>query len=335
MKRAPRRLFLLRRKTAINLAGLALLVALPWLANMVGDPFLISVGARILIYALAVLGLDLILGYGGMVSFGHAAFFGMGAFTLGILSHHHAEGSPLPFLPFEWTGSNAALVQLPLAMGVAALLALVIGAFSLRTRGIFFIMITLAFAQMLYHFMVALPTYGDGLSLWNRSEVPGLDLYDDTTFYYVCLGLFLVVFVLLRMVVDSRFGMVLRACKQNEARLATLGVPTTRYRLAAFVIAGTVAGLAGALVANSLEFAGPSLLHWTRSGEFLVMVILGGMGTLYGALAGAAGLLFLEEFLSGLTEHWMLILGPALIFVVLFARRGIYGWLAGKEAQDG
>lgn len=327
----------LRRKTVVNFLGLAALLALPPLATLGGDPFLISVGARILIYALAALGLDLIVGYGGMVSFGHAAFFGMGAYTLGILAHHQSEGSAIPFLPFAWDGSNALLVQLPLAMLVAGLFAVVIGAFSLRTRGIFFIMITLAFAQMLYHFMVSLPTYGggDGLSLWSRSELLGLDLYNDTTFYYVCLVLFLIVLLVLRRVVDSRFGMVLRACKQNEARLATLGVPTVRYRLAAFVIAGAVAGLAGGLAANSLEFVGPSLLHWTRSGDFLVMVILGGIGTLYGALAGAAGFLFLEETLSGLTEHWMLILGPALIFVVLFAHRGIYGWLAGREARDG
>lgn len=327
----------LSRKAVVNTIALVLLLAVPIIFLMAGKPFYVSIAARILIYAIAALSLDLILGYGGMVSFGHAAFFGIGAYTVAILAHHSYEGSTIPFLPFAWEGSTAALVQLPLAMLVAAAFALVIGALSLRTRGIFFIMITLAFAQMLYHFMVSLPDYGgaDGLSLWQRSELLGLDLYDDATFYYLCLALFLVTLGLLRLIVDSRFGMVLRAAKQNETRLATIGVPTVRYRLVAFVLAGAIAGLAGGLAANSLEFVGPSLLHWTRSGEFLVIVILGGMGTLYGALAGAAALLLLEEVLTGLTEHWMLILGPVLILVVLFARRGLYGWLAGARAGDG
>lgn len=324
------------RKRIVNGVGLVLLLALPALAEAAGDPFFVSVATRVLIYGLAALSLDLILGYGGMVSFGHAAFVGLGAYVVGILAHHQAEGTLIPFLPGTWEGSSQALIQWPLAMIVAGLFALVIGALSLRTSGVYFIMITLAFAQMLYHFMVSLPTYGgqDGLSLWQRSELPLVDLNDDVTFYYVTLVLLLVFLAVVRRLVASPFGMVLRGAKQNEPRLVALGVPATRYKLAAFVIAGAIAGLAGALLANHTEFVGPSLMHWTRSGEILIMVILGGIGTLYGAVFGAATLLLLEEGLSGLTEHWMIFLGPILVLAVLFARRGVYGWFAGREAGD-
>lgn len=324
------------RKRIVNGVGLALLLALPVLAEAAGNPFLVSVASRVLIYALAALSLDLILGYGGMVSFGHAAFVGLGAYAVGILAHHQAEGSLVPFLPGAWEGTTQALIQWPLAMGAAGLFALVIGALSLRTSGVYFIMITLAFAQMLYHFMVSLPTYGgqDGLSLWQRSELPLVDLNDDVTFYYVALVLLLVCLAAVRRLIASPFGMVLRGAKQNEPRLVALGVPATRYKLTAFAIAGALAGLAGALLANHTEFVGPGMMHWTRSGEILIMVILGGIGTLYGAVVGAATLLLLEEGLAGLTEHWMIVLGPFLVLVVLFARRGIYGWLAGPEAGD-
>ncbi len=323
-----------RRLLVLGL-GLAALVALPPLAVALDQPYLISLGSRVLIYGLAALSLDLIVGYGGMVSFGHAAFVGLGAYCVGTLAHLHAAGAGTWPLPAAW--GDHALVQWPIAMVVAALFALVIGALSLRTRGVSFIMITLAFAQMLYHLLVSLPAFGgqDGLSLRQRSRLPPIDLNDDAGFYYVVLALVLAALVVLGRLVDSRFGVVLRGAKDNEARLAALGVPTTRYKLTAFVIAGALAGLAGALAANQTEFVGPSMLHWTRSGELLVIVILGGMGTLYGALAGAATLLVLEEVLSGLTEHWMIVLGPILIAVVLFARRGVFGWLVGTGGRDG
>ncbi|WP_046020057.1 branched-chain amino acid ABC transporter permease [Magnetospira sp. QH-2] len=325
------------RKTIVHLLGLALLVTLPLLAEAAGDPFLTTVASRVLIYALAAASLDLILGYGGMVSFGHGAFFGIGAYVVGILTHHSFNSEVIGFLPFEWMGTYSALIQWPLAMLVAGLFALVIGALSLRTSGVYFIMITLAFAQMLYYFMISLPTYGgeDGLNLWSRSEIPPLDLTNDSQFYYAVLLMLLGFLWIARRLVDSRFGMVLRGCKQNEVRMKTLGFPVTRYKLAAFVIAGMGAGLAGALAANHTEFVGPGLMHWTRSGEIMIMVILGGIGTLYGAILGSATLLLMEELLSGFTEHWMVFLGPFLIIVVLFARKGLYGWLVGKEADDG
>lgn len=325
-----------RRKQVVNLAGLLVLLALPPLAFAVGEPFLISVATRIVIAALAALSLDLILGFGGMVSFGHAAFLGVGAYAVGILAHHDFENTLIPFLPGAWHGSAAALVQWPLAVLASAVFALLTGALCLRTSGVYFIMVTLAFAQMLYHFFVSLPVYGghDGINLWQRSTVPGADLSEDWVFYYLCLFILLAVLAALSRIVNSRFGMVLRGCKQNEARLAALGIAPGRYKLAAYTLAGAIAGLAGALTANQTEFVGPSLMHWSRSGEILVMLILGGIGTLYGAIAGAATFLALEEILTSLTEHWMLYLGPILVFVVLFARRGIYGWLVGPESGD-
>lgn len=325
------------RRRIVNLTGLLVLLALPPLAIAAGEPFLISVATRIVIAALAALSLDLILGFGGMVSLGQAAFLGVGAYTVGILAHHDFEGTLIPFLPGAWGGSGAALVQWPLAILASGLFALITGALCLRTTGLYFIMVTLAFAQMLYHFFVSLPAYGghDGLNLWQRSEVPLVDLSDDWVFYYVCLFILLAALAGLHRIVSSRFGMVLSGCRQNEARLAALGIPTVRYKLVAYTLAGALAGLAGALTANQTEFVGPSLMHWSRSGEILVMLILGGIGTLNGAIVGAVTFLALEEILTGLTEHWMLFLGPILILVVLFARRGIYGWLVGPEAGDG
>ncbi len=324
------------RRSAVHAMGLLIMLTLPLLAEAAGEPFLTSIASRVLIYAIAAVSLDLILGFGAMVSFGHGAFFGIGGYAVGILAHHASEGRAIPFLPGDWTGTGSALVQWPLAILAAGLFALAIGALSLRTRGVYFIMITLAFAQMLYYFMISLPTYGgeDGLNIWERSSLPPLDLYDDRQFYYLTLGLLLAFLALTRRLVDSRFGMVLKGCKQNEMRLQALGFPTYRYKLIAFTIAGMGAGLAGALAANHSEFVGPGMMHWSRSGEIMVMVILGGMGTLFGPILGAATLLMMEELLTQFTEHWMVILGPFLVLVVLFARHGLYGWLVGISADD-
>jgi branched-chain amino acid transport system permease protein len=271
-----------------------------------------------------------------MISFGHAAFFGAGAYVVGILSHHAMMDEPLITWPVAIGGTDSALIAWPMAMGVSALLALVIGAISLRTSGLYFIMITLAFAQMLYFFFVSLEGYGgdDGLSLFSRSTLGSLDLGDDVQFYYVVLVLVLLFLFLKQRLVRARFGRVLRGIRDNERRMAAIGFATTRYKLAAFVIAGAVAGLAGALVANQTEFVSPSFLDWHRSGEILVIVILGGLGTVYGPLVGAVAYLLLEEFLSQWTEHWMIVLGPVLILVVLFARRGLWGSIAGPEPTD-
>lgn len=324
-------------KTYVLLAGLMFLLILPAAAIALKEPFYIGLFSRILIYALAAASLNLIVGYGGMVSFGHAAFFGAGAYVVGILAFHLVEESPFMNWPFIVTGTDNAFIAWPVAILVSAGLAAMIGAISLRTHGVYFIMITLAFAQMMYFFFVSLEKYGgdDGLSLLGRNRFGNLDLSNDTTFYYVCLALLIGFLFLSHRLVNARFGMVIRGCKENEQRMGALGFPTYRYRLVCFVIAGAGAGLAGALIANQIEFVSPSFIHWTVSGEILVMVILGGMGTLLGPVFGAAALLLLEEFLSRYTEHWMIILGPILLFVILFARRGLYGTFVERETENG
>ena len=308
----------------------AFLLALPPAAEALDESFLIGLFTRIFIFALAAVSLDLILGFGGMVSFGHSAYFGAGAYVVGILSFH-AAGGEAPAWPFSLPGMDSAVAVWALAVGAAAFLALLVGAVSLRTSGMYFIMITLAFAQMLYYFFVSLEVYGgdDGLSIAQRNTLPGLDLENEASFYYVCL-FFLALFLLTgRRLAQSRFGMVLQGCKENEQRMLALGFPVYRYKLAAFVTAGAAAGLAGALMANYMGFVSPGLMHWTVSGEIMVMVILGGMGTLAGPVIGAFVLLLLEEILSAYMEHWMIILGPVMVLVVLFARRGIWGWFQG------
>jgi branched-chain amino acid transport system permease protein len=295
-----------------------LLVALPFAAAALHQPFWVNACTRILIYALVAVSLDLIVGYGGMVSFGHAAYFAAGGYTVAVLAQN---------------GTESALIAWPTAIVVSAALAAVVGALSLRTSGIFFIMITLAFAQMVFFALIAVKAWGsnDGLPLGARSVLPGLDLRDPNVLYAVCLLLLVAFVVASAQLVESRFGIVLRGARRSERRLLALGFPTFRYKLVAFVIAGAGAGLAGALWAEYARFVSPDMASWSRSGEFLVMVILGGIGTLAGAVYGAAALVGLESLLAGFTEHWMLLLGVILLAIVLFAKRGLYGWLAGTN----
>ena len=325
-----------RRTIAVSIGAIGLLV-LPVAAGLADEPYLVSLFSRILIYALAAVSLDLMLGFGGMVSLGHAAFVGIGAYVIAILSLHGFEGTPVITWPMTITGSESALLLWPAAVVLSAGAAALIGALSLRTSGMHFIMITLAFAQMLYYFFVSLEVYGgdDGLSLFTRNSLPGVDLADDHQFYYLCLAALAAFLFLSWRLIHSRFGMVIRGCRENERRMKSLGFAAFRYRLVCFVIAGAGAGLAGALIANQTEYVSPGLMHWTRSGQILVMVLLGGMGTLFGPVLGAATLLLLEELLSIYTEHWMVYLGPFLILVVLFAKRGIYGVIAGNNGNHG
>lgn len=307
------------RRNAWLLAFIALALAFPRLAAFAGQEFYISFASRVLIWALLASSLNLLVGTGGMVSMGHAAFFGLGAYVVGMV------GADAP----GWSG---ALVAWPLAMAASALAALLIGAVSLRTRGVYFIMITLAFAQMLFYVFVSLKAYGgdDGLSLSRRSALPGLNMADDTVFYYVVLALLGASLYFLGRLRDSRFGRVLRGIKDNEARMESLGYATFRFKLAAFVIAGTLAGLAGALMANQNGFVSPNMLHWDQSGTTLVMVILGGLGSLWGGFAGAVLYLVLEEALTAFTRHWQIVLGLILLAVVFHAPRGIAGLFARK-----
>jgi branched-chain amino acid transport system permease protein len=295
----------------IALAALAALIALPLVMQAIDQPFYTVLASRILIFALVASSLNLIVGFGGMVSFGHAAFFGAGAYVVGILMFH---------------GVHSAWLAWPAAVAVAAFTALVIGAISLRTRGVYFIMITLAFAQMVYYIFVSLKEYGgdDGLPLGGRSHAGlGLDLKSDITFYYVVLAIFAAAFVGLARLVNSRFGRVLQGIRENATRMEALGYPVYRYQLIAFVLVGAVAGLGGALLANQNELTSPTMLHWTQSGALLIMVILGGVGFLYGGVLGAAMFLLLEEVLSGYTIHWQLGVGLVLLAVVLYAPNGL------------
>ncbi|MEA2991496.1 MAG: branched-chain amino acid transport system permease protein [Alphaproteobacteria bacterium] len=302
------------RNITIGIA-VAALILLPVYSSLSGNAFALTLFTRIIILALAAVSLNLIMGYGGMMSFGHAAYLGIGGYAVGILA-------------YEGVGSG--FVQWPVAIAVSALFALVIGALSLRTRGVYFIMITLAFAQMAYYVASGLSRYGgdDGLTIYSRSQFAGLiNLSNRTQFYYLCLALLLGGTYLVFRIVNSRFGMVIQGAHSNEQRMQAIGFPVYRYRLACFVIAGTMCGLAGALLANQTSFVSPSIMYWTRSGDLMVMVILGGMGSLFGPILGAIVLLVLEEALSRLTEHWQIILGPLLLLIVLFARGGIDGLL--------
>jgi branched-chain amino acid transport system permease protein len=314
---------------------LFLLAALPIYAAVTGNAFLVTLFTRIVILGMAATSLNLILGYGGMVSFGHAVYLGIGGYAVGILA-------------FE--GATSGFAQWPLAILVSALFALIVGALSLRTRGVYFIMITLAFAQLVYYFGVGLDRYGadDGLSIRQRSQFDGLiDLSNRTQFYYLCFALLLGTIYATWRLVNSRFGMVLQGARSNDRRMRAIGFPTFRYRLTAFVVAGAICGLAGALLANHTGFISPATMHWTRSGDLIVMVVLGGMASSFGPLIGALVLLSLEEALPILiraaaspffgdaavqmAEYWQIVLGPLFLLVVLFARGGIDGLLAGAR----
>ena len=310
------------RRTIILAIALLLLAAVPPIALALNQPFYLDLLRRVMILSIAAVSLNLILGYGGMVSFGHAAYLALGAYAVGIFTHY---------------GVTNGYLQWFVAIGASALVALVIGAISIRTSGIYFIMITLAFTQMLYYLGLSLEEYGgdDGMRLAEKSRFPGLmDLGDATVFYYVVFVLLVACLWITHRIVHSRFGMVIRAAKSNDARTRAIGFSPYPYRLAAFVIAGAMCGLAGALYANHLGYITPNLTSWQQSGDLMFMVIMGGMATTAGPLLGAFALLLLEDTLSAMTPHWQIILGPILVLVVLFAKRGLAGLLPGNE-DDG
>ena len=296
-----------------------LLVLLPPVAGALQQPFYLDLIRKVMIFAIAATSLNLILGYGGMVSFGHAAYLGLGGYAVGVLAFYGVESGWL-----QWS----------VAIGASALVALAIGAVSIRTSGIYFIMITLAFTQMLYYLGTSLDVFGgdDGMRVKARSNFSGLvDLGDPVAFYYLVLALMLASVYLVHRLANSRFGMVLRAARSNEARSRAIGFSPYPYRLAAFTIAGALCGLAGALFANHTAYITPDFMHWTRSGEIMFMVILGGIATAAGPLLGALALLVVETLLAGWTEHWMAILGPLLVLSVIFFRRGLAGVIPGAR----
>jgi branched-chain amino acid transport system permease protein len=322
---------MLTPRNAVVAVLLVFLALVPVYATVTGNSFLMTLFTRIVILAMAATSLNLILGYGGMVSFGHAAYLGIGGYAIGIFAHE---------------GVGSGFIQWPVAIAVSALFALGVGALSLRTRGLYFIMITLAFAQLVYYFGIGLDRYGgdDGLQIYQRSQFVGpINLSNRAQFYYWCFVLLLASIYLTWRIVNSRFGMVIQGSRSNDRRTQAIGFPTYRYRLTCFVIAGTICGLAGALLANHTEFVSPAMMHWTRSGDLIVMVVLGGMASTFGPLIGAVTLLVLEESLpvlikllatpivgpaaSRAAEYWQIVLGPLFLLVVLFARGGINGLL--------
>lgn len=304
-----------RRRRAVVLpallfAGLALL---PAAALALSAGYMLDLFTRVMIFSVASLSLDLLIGYAALVTFGQAAFLGLGAYAVGILAAH---------------GITDALVALPVALAVSGLFALLTGLVCLRTKGVYFIMITLAFGQMAFFTAASLAPYGgdDGLTLADRNTVAGLPLFDSPlAFYYVVLACLVGAYLMCRTLVASRFGRVLRGAKDNPVRMTTLGFRVYHFQLVAYVIAGMLSGLAGFLLGNATEFVSPAYMSWQRSGELIIMVLLGGMGTLHGAILGAATFLLLEEWLSALTEHWKMIFGPFLVLIVVFVRGGLIG----------
>ena len=324
------------RESVVNAVLTVLLLAAPLVAAALDEPFYVALASRVAILALAGVGLNLALGTGGMVSFGHAAFFGLGGYVVGIAALHAFEGSAFLAWPVEIGGSESMPVIWLAALAVSGVVALAIGAVSLRTSGVYFIMITLAFAQMIYYFAVSLPTYGgeDGLSIYLRSTLPLIDSGDPLSFFLVCYALLLLALFLAQRLVDSRFGAALQCARMNPKRLATLGIAPYPVKLTAFTLSAMATGLAGALFAELNGFVSPAMLSWQRSGEIIVFVILGGVGRLFGPLAGAALFILLEAFVGGWTDRWQLVLGLVLLAVVLFARGGVIGLLAGKARHD-
>ena len=327
----------MNREQLLNAALLLGLLAVPawgWLAD---EPFVITLATRAAILALAGVGLNIALGLGGMVSLGHAVFFGIGGYAMGILASHAQSYTPLIETPILIEGSRSMPLIWLVAMLAGALAALVIGALSLRTSGVYFIMVTLAFGQMFYFFAISWPAYGgeDGLSIYLRNDFPGLNTLDPIQFYALCLTLLMAALLLAARLARSPFGLALNAARQTEPRLRAVGLEPYRLRLAAFVISGAITGLAGALFADLNRFVSPSMFSWQTSGEIMIFVILGGVGRLFGPVAGAALFIFLEQVLGGLSDYWHVYLGLLLLMVVLFARGGLIGMLAGRAVAHG
>jgi branched-chain amino acid transport system permease protein len=310
---------LISRKIIFWAILIAILALLPPVILALKQPFYLDLVRRIMILAIAAVSLNLILGYGGMVSFGHAAYLGIGAYAVGVLGYY---------------GIHNGWLQWGVAIGASALVALAIGAISVRTSGIYFIMITLAFTQMLYYLGISIAEFGgdDGMRLKSKSQFGFVDLRDPVAFYYVALALMLLSVYLVFRIVNSRFGMVLRAGKSNEARSRAIGFSLYPYRLAAFVISGAMCGLAGALYGNHTNYITPGLMSWLQSGDLMFMVILGGIGSTAGPVLGSFALILVEDLLKGWTEYYYVILGPLLVMSVIFFKRGLAGIFEKKDA---
>lgn len=316
---------------ALSLLGVALA------ALMLDEPFIITLATKVAILALAGVGLNIALGLGGMVSLGHAVFFGLGGYVMGILASHAQSFTPLMAWPFVLEGTKFMPMIWLVAMLASGIVALVIGAFSLRTSGVYFIMITLAFGQMFYYFAISWPAYGgeDGLSIYVRNSFPMLNTLVPIHFFLLCYGLLMLALWVTSRLMHAPFGLALNAARQQPLRVEAVGLKPYHLKLVAFMISGMVTGLAGALFADLNRFVSPTMFSWQMSGEIMVLIILGGVGRLYGPLIGAAIFILLEHVLGSLSDYWHVLLGLILLFVVLFAKGGVMGWLAPKGASHG
>ena len=317
----------------VNLVVMGALLAIPLWALWAGEPFTITLATRAAILALAAVGLNIALGLGGLVSLGHAAFFGIGGYAMGILAFHAQSYTPVMEWPFVIEGTKSMPVIWLVAVAASALAALLIGALSLRTSGVYFIMITLAFGQMFFYFAISWPTYGgeDGLSIYVRNDFPGLNTLRPFPFFVIAYAALALGLLVSWRILKSPFGLALSAARQNEARVRAVGIDPYRLRLTAFVISGAITGLAGALFADLNRFVSPTMFSWQLSGEFIVFIILGGTARLFGPVVGACLFVMLEHWLGGVSEYWLVFLGAILLFVVLFARGGVIGGLSGRE----
>ena len=304
-----------------------LLLSIPAIGIIFNEPYYITLATKVIILGIAGVGLNLALGYGGLISFGHAAFFGIGGYVAAIMSYHALNEELLFEIPLAISGSSEMLIIWPLAIVISAFFSLLIGLLSLRTSGVYFIMITLAFAQMLYYFSISWPSYGgeDGLSMHMRNTLPFINTMNPLNFFLICLAWFFIAIFITSKLINSPYGMALQATKQNEERVKSVGIETFKVKLIAFVFSGAITGLAGSLYADLNRFVSPSMLNWHTSGEIMVFVILGGIARLYGPLLGAAFFIILEQTLGLYTENWQFWLGLILILEIIFARSGIMG----------
>ncbi len=321
------------RESNLNALVLILLLAVPLWAVFNDEPFTITLATRAVIFALAAVGLNIALGLGGLVSFGHAVFFGIGGYAMGIFAHHAQTYTPVMEVPFLIEGTKSMPVIWLVAMVTSGFAALLIGLLSLRTAGVYFIMITLAFGQMLYYFSISWATYGgeDGLSIYVRNEFPGVNTLVPINFFAICFVILCLVVLLNALLAKSPFGLALNAARQTPQRVQTFGLDPTRLKLLAFIISGVVTGLAGALFADLNRFVSPTMFSWQMSGEIMIFIILGGVARLCGPIVGAVTFVMLEHFLGGLSDYWHIYLGALLLIVVLFARGGLVGLISGRE----
>jgi branched-chain amino acid transport system permease protein len=320
------------REGLFNLIVLAGLIGLPVYAHLADEPFTITLATRAVILSLAAVGLNIALGIGGMVSLGHAMFFGIGGYAMGILAFHAQNYMPLTDWPFQIDGTKSMPVIWLVAACTSGLVALGVGLLSLRTSGVYFIMITLAFGQMFYYFAISWSAYGgeDGMSIYLRNGFPGLNTLVPIQFYGVCLVLLCLVLAFNAALLRSPFGLALNAARQVSERVQAVGMDPFRLRLAAFALSGAITGLAGALFADLNRFVSPSMFSWQLSGEFIVFIIIGGTARLFGPVVGAVLFVVLEHYLGGLSDYWHVWFGVLLLLIVLFGRGGVIGLVAGR-----